>query len=99
MEKELLALFALHTVGVAVFGRFESETPWWRLVMKWTIILGLIWWISTAFGQAAALYVILAMTFLGVGFHFIWCRKNGIHPVTATPRKKYYELRGWTWKE
>ena len=40
---------------------------------------------------------------LGVGvgttFHFVWCRKNGIHPWAATPRRKYYELRGWTWRE
>ena len=24
---------------------------------------------------------------------------HGIHPFRATPRRKYYERRGWTWQE
>jgi hypothetical protein len=31
----------------------------------------------------------------GVAFHIWWCRMHGIDPVHATPRKRYYELRGW----
>ena len=27
------------------------------------------------------------------------CRKHGIHPLHATPRRRYYELRRWEWKE
>ena len=30
-------------------------------------------------------------------FHFVWCRRHGIDPLRATPRRRYYELRGWTW--
>jgi hypothetical protein len=35
----------------------------------------------------------------GATFHFTWCRRNGIHPLYATPRRRYYELRGWMWRE
>jgi hypothetical protein len=35
----------------------------------------------------------------GTTFHFIWCAKNGINPITAEPRRRYYELRGWVWRE
>ena len=99
MEKELLALFALHTVGFAVFGKFESHSPWWRSILKWTITLGAVWVISTNYGHSAALYTILAMTVLSVIVHFVWCYKHGIHPIAATPRKKYFAIRGWTWTE
>ena len=30
---------------------------------------------------------------------FWWGRKHSIHPVNATPRRKYYQLRGWDWPE
>jgi hypothetical protein len=32
---------------------------------------------------------------LGLTVHLLWCRKHGIHPLTAEPREKYYALRGW----
>jgi len=35
----------------------------------------------------------------GLTVHFMWCRRHGIDPVHATPRRKYYALRGWTWRE
>jgi hypothetical protein len=36
---------------------------------------------------------------VGVSAHFAWCRRHGIDPVRATPRRRYYELRGWTWPD
>lgn len=99
MEAELLALFGLHTLGAAVFGRFEAETAWWRLVLKWCIVLGLTWWCRVQFGHFIALGLITMLAAMGLTFHFWWCRKHGIDPIRATPRKKYYQLRGWHWKE
>jgi hypothetical protein len=34
----------------------------------------------------------------GVGalFHFVWCWRHGINPITAEPKDEYYRLRGWT---
>jgi len=46
----------------------------------------------------ALMFQILVM---GVGaiVHVTWCRKHQIHSVHATPRRKYYKLRGWPWPE
>src|SRR5689334_6294901 len=99
LAHELLALFTLHTLGVAVLGKFESETPWWRLTLKWTVILLLIYWITSSFGHWIALTAIVVLLIIGVVFHFWWCKRNSIHPLKATSRKKDYELRGWEWKE
>ena len=35
----------------------------------------------------------------GATFHIWWCRKHGIDPIRATPRRRYYELRGWSWPD
>ncbi|MCH8805185.1 MAG: hypothetical protein IH986_03750 [Planctomycetes bacterium] len=41
----------------------------------------------------------LGLVALGGAFHFVWCRRHGIHPLNATSREKYYELWGWTWPQ
>jgi hypothetical protein len=99
MEYELLALFLLHTVGVAVFGRFEAETAWWRLVLKWMLMLLITWLLFYYFGHLAAFGAIALLFTSALIFHFTWCYKNGIHLVKATPRKKYYAIRKWKWEE
>jgi hypothetical protein len=99
MEKVLLALLIGHILGVGIFAKFESESPWWRWVLKWTIILGIVYGLAVAFNPAVALYVLIGLFILSVIIHFAWCRSHGIHPIHATPRRKYYELRGWKWEE
>ena len=44
-----------------------------------------------------ALLLPLGAGLAGLGVHFWWCRKQGIHPLRATPRQQYYQLRGWEW--
>ena len=46
-----------------------------------------------------ALAVPVGMGIAGSTFHILWCRRNGIDPLTAMPRRRYYELRGWRWRE
>lgn len=99
MEKILLILLIGHIIGVAFFGKFEADSPWWRALIKWSIILGIIYGIDAAFGNEIATYVLVALFVVSLIVHFAWCYAHGIHPIHATPRKKYFELRGWTWKE
>jgi hypothetical protein len=99
MEKVYLALFAFHTIGVAIFGRFELESPWWRHIIKWTATFALTYWVATSFGITPALWLIAGLAIAGTVFHIIWCMRNGIHPFKATPRKKYWAIRGWNWSE
>lgn len=99
MEKIYLAMFIFHTIGVAIFGKFESESPWWRSIVKWGIIFAGVYAFASAFGETATLWLIAGLFVFGFTFHVVWCRLNGIHPFKATPRRKYYSLRGWSWHE
>ena len=98
IELELYFLLAILILGTSIFAVFEVETARWRKVLKWTIVSA---------GTIGLYYVVghLALLFpLGVGAigtiaHFAWCRKHGIHPIHATPRRRYYELRGWSWPD
>ena len=99
MELELLILFILHSLGVAIFGRFEAETAWWRLVLKWIVMLLITWALYVNFGHIITLSVLAFLFAAALTFHFTWCYKNHIHPIKATPRKRYYELRKWKWEE
>jgi hypothetical protein len=99
METELLMLFFAHLVGIAIFGKFQSQTPWWRHILKWSIILLIGYLLNIKFGQTVTLVTFAIVFLLGIIGHVLWCRKHNIHPFNATPRKKYYQLRGWAWEE
>ena len=98
VELELIVLLALQTLGMGVFAVFEVETSAWRKVLKWAIVilvtLGLYGWV----GHWALLFPATA-ALAGGTVHVLWCRKHGIHPLHATPRRRYYQLRRWEWKE
>ena len=98
IELELSILLALSVFGNAVFAVFEVETPAWRLILKWVIINALTFSVYYFAGHWAVLVPVVA-ALAGAAVHFSWCRKSGIHPLHATPRRKYYELRGWRWRE
>jgi hypothetical protein len=98
IELELGILLVFHTVSSAAFGKFEIETPFLKKIVKWFIIYGITTGLYLLFKHWALLFPLLAIT-PGTIFHFWWCRKNGIHPLKATPRKTYYELRKWKWEE
>ena len=95
IELELLVLPFVSVFGKTVFARFEIETHRGRLLLKWVIVLGITFGVYAAFGH----WALVAPVLLGGGgatFHWWWCKRNGIHPLDATPRDRYYELRGWT---
>jgi len=98
MELELSVLLALAIVGNVTFGRFEGETPRWRRLLKWGVISGATIWLQSVVGHVAVV-ILLALALLGLTVHFWWCHHYGIHPLDATPRRRYYELRGWAWIE
>lgn len=95
IELELGVLLVVTTVACNVFAEFEIETPRWRRLLKWTLIHGLTLGLYFVIGHWA-LMVPLFFGFLGGTVHLLWCRKHGIHPLYATPKRRYYQLRGWT---
>ena len=96
IELELGVLLTVQLLGTQIFDRFEVETPAWRKILKWGIVIGLTLGLYRLVGHWA-LVLPLGLGVMGATFHFIWCKKNGIHPIKALPRRRYYELRGWEW--
>ncbi len=98
VELELYVLLAVLVPGLSIFAVFEVETARWRKVLKLAIVCGGTIGLYYAVGHLALVFP-LGFGALGLIAHFAWCRKNGIHPIHATPRRKYYELRGWSWPD
>jgi hypothetical protein len=96
VELELAVLLAFSVLGQSTFARFEIETPASRKILKWFTMAAITSGLYRVVGHWALL-VPIVMGAAGTTFHFIWCRRNGIDPIRATPARKYYELRGWKW--
>ena len=96
VELELAVLLAFSVLGQSTFARFEIETPAIRKIVKWFTMAGLTLLLYRFVGHWA-LCVPIVMGVAGTTVHFIWCRRNGIDPLRATPARKYYKLRGWSW--
>ncbi len=98
VELELAVVLLIVILGSSIFAVFEVETARWRKLLKLLIVAGGTVGLYYGVGHWA-LALPLGLAALGVAFHFVWCRRHGIHPLNATPRKKYYKLRGWTWPQ
>ena len=98
VELELYVLLAVMILGTSVFAVFEVETPGWRKALKLLIVSGGTVSLYYVVGHVA-LVLPLGGAAIGTTFHFWWCHKHGIHPIHATPRRRYYALRGWPWRE
>lgn len=98
IKLELIVLLIIQLIGSSAFARFEVETPALRKIIKWLFMdaatIGLYYLIGHW-----ALVLPTLMLLIGTTFHIIWCKKNGINPLRATPKRKYYELRKWKWEE
>ena len=92
----LAILLAIQVVGPTLFNRFATEVAPASLLAKWLTIHGLTIGLYFVVGAWSLLVpgIILA---LGVGLHVVVCVRWGIHPLWATPRRTYYERRGWAW--
>lgn len=84
-----------HALGLIAFGHFEERTPFWRRALKLVVTIGLSALLVTLAGPAWALGGMASLFLAGTVIHFVWARRNGIDPVTAEPRDRYYALRGW----
>jgi hypothetical protein len=98
-------------LGPAIFAPFELETPPWRKVLKWTLIVVLTLGLYSLVGHWA-LALPIAAGVAGTTFHFgpaifapfeletpPWRKVLKWTLITATPGRRYYELRGWRWRE
>ena len=96
IELELVVLLVIRTLGTIVFGRFEFEASLRGKIAKWLIVdggtIGLYYLVGHwALGFRVGLFIAATTV------HFIACRREGFDPIYATPRKKYYDFKGWSW--
>jgi L-asparagine transporter-like permease len=93
---EVAIVATIFAVGNILFGHWEVETPKWRRLLKFLIVLAVTILLSRTFGRLwAFIFVgILALAALIVhGFWLPW--RYGINGWTGEPKEKYYALRGW----
>ena len=86
------------TVGMGVFGRVEVGRPAWKGLLKWAIFIFGTVGLYQLVGHWSLLFPAAGFVVGGI-VHTVWCRKHSIHPIYASPRRRYYELRGWAWPE
>lgn len=98
LQYEFAALFAITALGTSVFARFEVESPVWRKLLRW-VFVATVMFVSYSFVGHWAIAIVVGLGALGATLHFIWCARTGIDPISAAPRRRYYELRGWPWPE
>ncbi len=96
MSLEWFVSAVVSVLGFVIFGHFEEGTPKARRLSKWAAYFGATALIGRKAGRPWTFAWILGWPGLGLIFHLWWCRQNGIDPLTAEPKDKYYELRGWT---
>lgn len=95
MYMELFIAAALMAIGTITFKRFEERTPPLRGIMKFVSILATTALVTYFFGSMWGILWVIGWFAVGMIFHFWWTLSHGIHPFTAEPREKYYQLRGW----
>ncbi len=98
IELELAVLLIGQTIGTSIFAPFEVETPVWRKLAKWGILILGTLALTRVVGHWAVIFP-FGLASVGLVVHFVFVNRHGIHPFKATPRRKYYELRGWKWIE
>lgn len=86
----------LHLMGMVIFGHFEEKTPIPKRLSKVMLMIGGTAIFYQVIGGIGALAFAMFMMGMGLVVHITWCRRHDIHPLTAEPKARYYELRGWS---
>ena len=94
---EIAIVSIIFAVGNMVMGHFEEQTPKFRRVGKYILIMILICGISVVFGRLASM-ITLAVSLLPILYvhGYYLPRKKGINGWTGEPKGKYYEFRKWS---
>lgn len=93
---EISLVCGITAFGSIFFGHFEEHTPKYRRVMKLILLIVIVVLLSKYAGRIWS-FGFLGMMLLAVVYvHGIWLPGKGISGLTGKPKRKYYELRGWT---
>jgi hypothetical protein len=92
---EVAVVATIFAVGNILFGHWEAETPKWRRLFKFVVILGLTLAISASVGRRWAFLLLGLMGIAALIVHAWWLPRHGINGWSAEPKEKSYALRGW----
>lgn len=92
---EVAMVSALFALGNILFGHFEEQTPKFKRIIKFFLMLVLIVGSSVLFSRTIAIILMVISIIPALYIHLIYLPKKGINGWTAEPKEKYYELRGW----
>lgn len=70
-----------------------AGAPKWRRLSRWATYLSAVALLSKTAGRPWTFVWIFGLPAVGAGFHFLWCRRHGINPITAEPKDEYYRLQ------
>ena len=93
---EIAIVCGLTAFGSIFFGHFEEHTPKIRRVLKIVVFIVIVVLLSRYAGRAWAFGFLGAMLLAVLYIHAIWLPGKGINGLTGEPKRKYYELKGWT---
>ncbi len=93
MSAEWLTAAVVIAVLTPAFGHFESVRPLWTRIARWLIYLAVTAVIGATAGRPWTFVWLIGLPAAGAAFHVVWCRRNGINPLTAEPRDRYEQLR------
>jgi hypothetical protein len=82
-------------LGNVLFRHFAPQMPWWRRLLKSSLILAITALISYYFGRTGVLMGSGLALLPVIYVHGIWLPRHGVNGWTGEPREKYYALRGW----
>lgn len=85
---DLFVTATLLAVGCILFGQFEAPLPKARRLGKLVITLTLVGVLAYLI-EHWSLVVIAAFLAFSIIYHYQWCRRYGINPITAEPWDAY----------
>ena len=83
-------------LGSTAFGQFEAGAATQRRLLRWGMFYAVTALLGRTAGRPWTFAWIAGLPMTGAPFHLWWCRKHGINPLTAEPKDRYYQLRGWS---
>jgi hypothetical protein len=93
---EISVVCGITAFGSIFFGHFEEHTPKFKRVLKLVCFnIGVV--LMSVFLGREWSFGFLGLILLGVVYvHGFWLPSKGINGLTGEPKKKYYQLKGWT---
>ena len=96
MWMEVAVVAIIFAVGNILMGHWEAQTPKWRRLLKFALVLAVTVALSAWLGRAWAFGFLGLMAFTALVIHAWWLPyRYGINGWTGEPKEKYYALRGW----